>query len=231
MNHRRPWRLMTTTRCSRAKDEDPWQERPGGAPGCPRFLFFFGGGFLVGEMPGNFQHVFSIITLRCMLSILGWTSTDGRYITLKGTLVDDLAIVERCASGQIQNKSQGCQLDCVVLALRSRSKTQQELRCSAQEHVDSWSNSYLHRVTSGHGIWAAYGSGRYGETSGERSMDWLRKDAGLCLPFDEVVPFCVPMNPHFVTGCGSLKKADVANIVNEVSAGDSWTAVNPSKLI
>ncbi|CAJ1432950.1 unnamed protein product [Effrenium voratum] len=29
-NHRRPWRLMTTTRCSRAKDEDPWQERPGG---------------------------------------------------------------------------------------------------------------------------------------------------------------------------------------------------------
>ena len=29
-NHRRPWRLMTTTRCSRAKDEDPWQERLGG---------------------------------------------------------------------------------------------------------------------------------------------------------------------------------------------------------
>ncbi|CAJ1355919.1 unnamed protein product [Effrenium voratum] len=31
-NHRRPWRLMTTTRCSRAKDEDPWQERPGPGP-------------------------------------------------------------------------------------------------------------------------------------------------------------------------------------------------------
>ncbi|CAE7800975.1 unnamed protein product [Symbiodinium sp. CCMP2456] len=29
-DHRRPWRLMTTTRCSRARDEDPWQERPGG---------------------------------------------------------------------------------------------------------------------------------------------------------------------------------------------------------
>eukprot|EP00931_Biecheleriopsis_adriatica_P062687 TRINITY_DN37831_c0_g1_i1.p1 TRINITY_DN37831_c0_g1~~TRINITY_DN37831_c0_g1_i1.p1 ORF type:complete len:234 (-),score=34.52 TRINITY_DN37831_c0_g1_i1:78-779(-) len=28
--HRRPWRLMTTTRCSRARDEDAWQERPGG---------------------------------------------------------------------------------------------------------------------------------------------------------------------------------------------------------
>eukprot|EP00434_Breviolum_minutum_P032809 symbB.v1.2.029016.t1/scaffold3125.1/size63008/3 len=34
-NHRRPWRLMTTTRCSRAKDEDPWQERLG------RFQFLF----------------------------------------------------------------------------------------------------------------------------------------------------------------------------------------------
>eukprot|EP00933_Yihiella_yeosuensis_P061043 TRINITY_DN63864_c0_g1_i1.p1 TRINITY_DN63864_c0_g1~~TRINITY_DN63864_c0_g1_i1.p1 ORF type:complete len:239 (-),score=37.38 TRINITY_DN63864_c0_g1_i1:186-902(-) len=29
-SHRRPWRLMTTTRCSRARDEEPWQDRPGG---------------------------------------------------------------------------------------------------------------------------------------------------------------------------------------------------------
>lgn len=28
--HLRPWRLVTTSRCSRAKDEDPWQDRPGG---------------------------------------------------------------------------------------------------------------------------------------------------------------------------------------------------------
>ncbi|CAE8601046.1 unnamed protein product [Polarella glacialis] len=28
--HRRPWRLLTTTRCSRARDEEPWQDRPGG---------------------------------------------------------------------------------------------------------------------------------------------------------------------------------------------------------
>lgn len=28
--HRRPWRLMSTTRCSRARDEDAWQDRPGG---------------------------------------------------------------------------------------------------------------------------------------------------------------------------------------------------------
>lgn len=28
--HRRPWRLLTTTRCSRARDDEPWRERPEG---------------------------------------------------------------------------------------------------------------------------------------------------------------------------------------------------------
>eukprot|EP00439_Symbiodinium_sp_Y106_P049546 s218_g6.t1 len=36
-DHRRPWRLMTTTRCSRARDEDPWQERPGLCRNLQRF--------------------------------------------------------------------------------------------------------------------------------------------------------------------------------------------------
>lgn len=28
--HRRPWRLLTTSRCSRARDDEPWSDRPGG---------------------------------------------------------------------------------------------------------------------------------------------------------------------------------------------------------
>lgn len=28
--HRRPWRLLTTSRCSRARDDEPWRERPEG---------------------------------------------------------------------------------------------------------------------------------------------------------------------------------------------------------
>lgn len=28
--HRRPWRLLTTSRCSRARDDDKWLDRPGG---------------------------------------------------------------------------------------------------------------------------------------------------------------------------------------------------------
>lgn len=28
--HRRPWRLFTTSRCSRARDDEPWRERPEG---------------------------------------------------------------------------------------------------------------------------------------------------------------------------------------------------------
>lgn len=28
--HRRPWRLLTSSRCSRARDDDPWLDRPGG---------------------------------------------------------------------------------------------------------------------------------------------------------------------------------------------------------
>jgi len=28
--HRRPWRLLTTSRCSRARDDEPWLDRPGG---------------------------------------------------------------------------------------------------------------------------------------------------------------------------------------------------------
>jgi len=30
VGHRRPWRLLTTSRCSRARDDDPWHDRPGG---------------------------------------------------------------------------------------------------------------------------------------------------------------------------------------------------------
>lgn len=30
LNHNQPWRLVTTSRCSRSKDDDPWQDRPGG---------------------------------------------------------------------------------------------------------------------------------------------------------------------------------------------------------
>ena len=30
LNHEKPWRLVTTSRCSRSKDDDPWQDRPGG---------------------------------------------------------------------------------------------------------------------------------------------------------------------------------------------------------
>lgn len=30
LNHNQPWRLITTSRCSRSRDDDPWQDRPGG---------------------------------------------------------------------------------------------------------------------------------------------------------------------------------------------------------
>jgi len=30
MRHRRPWRLLATTRCSRARDDEPWVDRPEG---------------------------------------------------------------------------------------------------------------------------------------------------------------------------------------------------------
>ncbi|CEM02525.1 unnamed protein product [Vitrella brassicaformis CCMP3155] len=30
MNHEKPWRLITTSRCSRSRDDEPWQDRPGG---------------------------------------------------------------------------------------------------------------------------------------------------------------------------------------------------------
>lgn len=30
VGHQRPWRLLTTSRCSRARDDDPWVDRPGG---------------------------------------------------------------------------------------------------------------------------------------------------------------------------------------------------------
>eukprot|EP00388_Colpodella_angusta_P000652 GDKJ01002314.1.p1 GENE.GDKJ01002314.1~~GDKJ01002314.1.p1 ORF type:complete len:386 (-),score=74.33 GDKJ01002314.1:91-1212(-) len=30
VNHDRPWRLITTSRCSRSRDDEPWQDRPGG---------------------------------------------------------------------------------------------------------------------------------------------------------------------------------------------------------
>lgn len=30
LGHNQPWRLVTTSRCSRSKDDDPWQDRPGG---------------------------------------------------------------------------------------------------------------------------------------------------------------------------------------------------------
>ncbi|CAD7935202.1 unnamed protein product [Amoebophrya sp. A25] len=29
-NHEKPWRLVTTSRCSRSRDDDPWRDRPGG---------------------------------------------------------------------------------------------------------------------------------------------------------------------------------------------------------
>merc|ERR1712194_481048 len=28
--HEKPWRLVTTSRCSRSRDDDPWKDRPGG---------------------------------------------------------------------------------------------------------------------------------------------------------------------------------------------------------
>lgn len=28
--HRRPWRLVSSTRCSRARDDEPWRDRPAG---------------------------------------------------------------------------------------------------------------------------------------------------------------------------------------------------------
>lgn len=30
MNHSQPWRLVTTSRCSWSRDDEPWQDRPGG---------------------------------------------------------------------------------------------------------------------------------------------------------------------------------------------------------
>lgn len=30
LNHEKPWRLVTTSRCSRSRDDDPWQDRPDG---------------------------------------------------------------------------------------------------------------------------------------------------------------------------------------------------------
>lgn len=30
MNHSQPWRLITTSRCSWSRDDEPWQDRPGG---------------------------------------------------------------------------------------------------------------------------------------------------------------------------------------------------------
>lgn len=29
-NHSQPWRLVTTSRCSWSRDDEPWQDRPGG---------------------------------------------------------------------------------------------------------------------------------------------------------------------------------------------------------
>ena len=29
-NHNQPWRLVTTSRCSWSRDDEPWQDRPGG---------------------------------------------------------------------------------------------------------------------------------------------------------------------------------------------------------
>merc|ERR1712232_738710 len=30
LNHCQPWRLVTTSRCSWSRDDEPWQDRPGG---------------------------------------------------------------------------------------------------------------------------------------------------------------------------------------------------------
>mmetsp|Transcript_19663 Transcript_19663/g.53940 ORF Transcript_19663/g.53940 Transcript_19663/m.53940 type:complete len:128 (+) Transcript_19663:2412-2795(+) len=30
VNHSQPWRLVTTSRCSKSRDDEPWQDRPSG---------------------------------------------------------------------------------------------------------------------------------------------------------------------------------------------------------
>lgn len=68
MNHSQPWRLVTTSRCSWSRDDEPWQDRPGGDR-------------LIDE--GNYVHVeVDLRGIYCQFGIFALAINDEPYETV-----------------------------------------------------------------------------------------------------------------------------------------------------